>query len=595
MYSPLAKFLTHLVAVLAVIAFVVPDSTAQGSAEAYVTPDFRKPVFDSDKVLLTNAQRKELCEMLTAVAVNFPISSEGVSAQLKEMALAIALRVDAVDPSAQTANLQLSAYKRPSKVDIPLAINEIAENLRNAANLFADSSSVDDEKILRCYLLDIARHLEPGNLDGVRLFQLASTAIKYPGWEMILNSKADNGFLFPSESELMPTEPVDPDSVAGNPESDLQIEESQAILFGFEQRANGALRTIPITVSLSADKNIREPGVPIRVLFPTTVATSENILAKSTDKIIAALAKIHKDWPVNGRKIVARFEPGYIAANGRAGELPLAVALDMLFTGKVPAQLPNAAGLVAKDGSLEKVPDLGLRLQRQTESAHPDMLIIPEANVEDLADLLVLGDVETLLRTQILQASTLAEALNLAHRDYTPAQQKALLSFVEARNVTLNHPSKVEVLHTEIMRSKLAEIYEAMPQHVSAGLLLKFAIGEVPARLTSGGSIDQLRTVLFPYTLMMKDAEVLTGVNAESVRVKTVNQLTTLRDKLAPDFVVIGDQIKDYATEFETYAKLNSKTSNKGTLLKASLDAAWEKIASGLDFSGDTVTELPLQ
>ena len=595
MYSSLAKFISYLAAVFAVMALFVPESRAQGSADAYVTPDFVKPVFDPDKVLLSNAQRKEICNLLTAVAVNFPISPEGVSAQLKEMALAIALRVDAVDPSAQSANLQLSANKKPLKTDTPLALFDIAESLRTSANLLADSASVDDEKILRCYLLDIARHLEPKNLEGVRLLQAASKAVKYPGWETILNSKADSGFLFPSESELTSTEPVEPGPVAGNPESDLQIEESQAILFGFEQRSNGALRTTPITVSLSADKTIREPGVAIRVLFPTTIATTENALAKSTDKIIAALAKIHQDWPVNGRKIVARFEPEYIADNGRAGELALAVALDMLFTGKVPEQLPTVAGLIASDGSLEKVPDLGLRMQRQIASNYPDMLIIPEANVEDLADLLVLVEVDALLRTQILQAATLADALDLADKDYTPAQQKALLSFVEARNVTLSNSDKLEVLHTEIMRSKLAEIHEAMPQHVSAGLLLKFALGEVPTRLTNGGSIDQLRTVLFPYTLMMKDAEVLTGANAESVRVKTVNQLTTLRDKLAPDFVAIGDQIKDYATEFKTYAKLNSKTSSKSRVLKASLDAAWEKITSGLDSSRVKVTELPPQ
>jgi len=556
----------------------------------YVAPNFRKDVFDPDKILLGKSERRLLCSALTAAAANFPEDKTGVSFQLKEMALAIALRLDAAHLGAQKTHRSLVKKQRPVKIPAFDTKVMIADRLRKTSMLLSDAEAVSDEKVLSCYLLDIARHLDPLNTEGIALLKRATTSAKYPGWGGVLNSAVSDGFLFPTEGETNtanggPATPDTPPEIpepAGDPESDLKATESAALFLGFEKSASGALVGGMVKISLKVDPSIREAGQPVRVLFPTPPLQDEIPLGQSNDSVISALSRIYPDWPASGRKIIARFSPEYLAINKKSGELALALALDSLFSG-TPSKVPTAAvGMVTPKGGLGGVDALPRRVRYLQNSALCERLIIPTANEADLMDILIAGSLKPLLRLQVFKASTLAEALKISRSDFTPEEQKALLDFIEIRNVAGRSTSPSEIIRTEIVKSRLAEIVAAMPTHVSASLLLRYASGDLPPRMSDRGSVDELRTIIFPYTQLLKSQELLSGAQAESLRAKTSAKLTSLREKLATNAVPVGDKVNDYATKMEAFAKLNSKTSAKALDLKASIDATWKAIKEDL-------------
>lgn len=575
-----------MVAMAALFFASVTPAPAQATV-AYVAPNFHKRVFDPDAVIMSKLMRKSLCSTLTAAAANFPTDEAGVPYQVKEMALAIALRIDAVNEDAQSTHRALEKNEKPPRLDGFETKVAISQKLRDFAGMLNDSTAVEDEKILSCYLLDIARHLDPSNTEGVAIFQTVSTGLDYPGWSSVLNSAANDGFLFPTVAETNntggPKTPTVKPEPSGNPDAALKLKKSTAQMLGFEKSESGALVGTVLTLTLGVDPAISESGLPVRVLFPVPPLGDANPLSKSADSVVKALAKSHAEWPASGQKIVARFEPPYLRQNSTSGELALALALESLYSGEQPVKMPVAIGGVNSMGHVGGVTGLRWRLRYLNKSSDCETLIISSENEDDLLDLLIAGQIDPLLRAQVLKVSTLAEALKLMRGDLTTEEKKAMLDFAEIRNVAIRNGAPEEILRTDIVRSRLTEVVAALPRHVSAALLLRFAKNDIPARLSASGSIDELKVMTMPYARIIDQLEVVTGSAAEGLRGKASARLTALRDKLNMDQVPLADSILDFARNFESYAALNSKNSAKALDQKAAIISTWKKINAEMD------------
>jgi len=541
----------------------------------YKVPDFGREIFDMAGVIVGEDDRRETANALAALAANFR-DDPAVGEELREMALAVALRMDPANRAALGAHRRLAEGTSPASVSGYAEPKPIAEQLWKSAAQFDDADASADERALRCYLLDIARRIDPDNATGHAEFQKAASRGPFPGWNGILGRETEDTFVFPAEGSgdtgtKPPTgDPPDPGSLKRTDASMKYPALARGEAGGTGSRIVGLV--------LNVDPGKPEAGQAIRVLYPSTVEGRKHPLSMTADTVVAALRGVHADWPANGSKVIARFDAPYTGADGRAGELSVALGLHFLYTGN-PAPAGTAAmGGVEVDGAILPVPDILPRLTGLDTTAC-DTLIVPSANEADLLDLLVLGELTPLLRYQIFAVVTLKEALPLVEPRLAASLQKAYLDFAEVREVALKSSNPGDVLRTEAVRDRLRGILKIAPGHASAQLLLRFALGDLPPKLSRAGSRNALSGLIAAYRPFMEaSGELLVTGDAERLRGNTATGLTAVRGKLDPALVPLADSLGDFALAFEEYGKVKFKGSQQGRALKDSVTEQWNAL-----------------
>ncbi|MFV1995649.1 MAG: hypothetical protein ACC661_09450, partial [Verrucomicrobiales bacterium] len=147
-----------LLAGLLALAGIPGNARAEAN---YREPDFVTEIFELDALSLPGDERRELVAALTAIACNFPGASSPVDNELREKALAIALRLDSMDPAARQANDSLIAGLPPPPLDIFPKREVVADALwRVATRLERDKAEPEDARLVP-YLVDLALAVDP--------------------------------------------------------------------------------------------------------------------------------------------------------------------------------------------------------------------------------------------------------------------------------------------------------------------------------------------------------------------------------------------------------------------------------------------------
>ncbi len=573
-------WLSQLFALVVAALFLGKTAHAQGQ---YVEPDFEKAIFDMNAVLLDDEERTRTADALAALASNFS-ANDGVSQQTRQMALAIALRVDPVNGYAWKANDRLREGRKPESVTRFPSPDLAVSALLQMAERLDDIDQGKHESALQCYLLDVARRVDSEDETIKAAFQLAAGGTSFPGWKGVIPDYHEDEFLFPPDAG---TSGASDNGNSGDttplpPGTDLKGDEAAIYFPLLSASPLGGVPTAELaTITSKASTSLREAGQPVRLLFPGSEGTADHPMDRRGAALIAALRNLHSEWPNNGRKIIVRFSSAYERINGRAGELPLALTLDSLFTGDGVSPKVAAVGMVDRDGTVVPVPQLMLRL-RFASAEGVERLIIPAENADDLLDFIVLGKVEPLLKIQVFAVKTLADASSVAAETLDVKLQNAVYKFEELRDVALAR-DPAGTMRTDAVRGHLTEILDAAPNHLSAALLLRYATREVPERMTLQGSARELVSIIGPYRGVVTSTGAITDLgDAEQERVKATNRLTAVRGKLHADLVALADRIGEFTKEYETYSGLNSKTSRTGTEKKKYLIESWQAIRTQL-------------
>jgi len=567
---------------VAVLASGLPFAPVRGE---HKEPDFGREIFDMAGVVLGGTERTETVDALAALAANFH-DDPSVSEELREMALAVGLRLEPAHPAAFDTNRSLASGSLPMRVAEFSGKEDIAARLWETARRLNDVDSSDDEKALRCYLLDIARRIDPDNTAGHTDFQKAAARGPFPGWKGILGRETEDTFVFPEEGTAGTGNPsvAPPNPATGETGGQASLKGTLAATkyLAMAVGTAGGTGSRLVGISLSVNRELPEPGQPIRLLYTSSVEGATHPLSLTADTLVGALRSVHTDWPANGNKVIVRFDAPYTAADGRAGELPVALGLHALYAGQTTPAGTAAMGSIEADGTISPVTDFLPRLVR-LKSTDADTLIVPAANGDALLDLLVTGDVSPLLRYQVFTVVTLAEAIPLTGETLPATLQKAKLDFEEVRDVALKSSRPEDVLRTEVVRERLRGILKLAPGHASAQLLLRFSGGDVPEKMSLAGSRIEIVTLVGAYRPFMEaGGDLLVTGDAEQLRGKTTGALTAVRNKLDADAIPLADALDDFARAFEEYGKVKFKGSQQGRAMKDAVTAQWQAILSQL-------------
>jgi len=270
-----------------------------------------------------------------------------------------------------------------------------------------------------------------------------------------------------------------------------------------DRSPDGISRVGGVTVSATALPGVE--GAPTKV-EPGEGTTWREAVAAAAGWV----QRFHPEEWGTGRRIRIDVGSPVQALDAPQAALAMVMALQGLVTGEDrDAAVGLTGGLAPPDGDgvtrLAPAPGIGTKIREARGSLR--VLVIPAANREDLADLLVSDGTRPWLGVQVFVAEDVAAARRIAQapdiRDGFLAE--AMRLFDEVRSLAGPDPVDDRFRQREIY-DRLRRIVEMEPGHASARMLLAVADGRVPARLSLAASLRVLASASRALDLEDRDA-----------------------------------------------------------------------------------------
>jgi hypothetical protein len=475
------------------------EERVMDETDFYQRPTSEALPFDPSAISLSAGQTSLLVRALNAVACNYP-SGRGagqVPVPVKQMALALVLRLDSHNQDARLAEYQLRRNRAPRPLGESESRETLAARLWNAGfGLHRYTKSPDDTTLAAC-LLDLAARFQPDDTEQ----QAAMAALALPDADTRWEEVTEIPDLDPLVSRQGPvvTEPVAPVVPALSVPEAFAFHATEASLALFTP-TNGD-RFPRLGVQLVTDRSqlpeqIKRSNQPLGLDadFP-----GYDFSKDATRAMGYALARIDQRLPEwRGTKgflhytLQSPFSPESERSVG-----PAAVVLaQLLARGKAPDPSFAIAGSLAEDGSLSFAPGLVETISSTTESAI-SLVALPAEAEAYLGDLALLGNLEPLLARQYLSCATLDDLVALAPKERPLALATALETFGDIQSLAARM-LPAEIIANRHVQERLRDIVAAAPQHLSARFLLAAALDRTPSTLSLTGSVSQLRAVEQP-------------------------------------------------------------------------------------------------
>lgn len=144
------------------LALVLGFLLTAGGVSGYDSPDFVTRVFSGDGIYLQEDQKTSLLEALAAIASNFP-NNQKVDDDLKEKAIALALRIDPLHYHSRLAQRALAKGEIPKPTSFFDSLSSVSETLWTIASRFSTPPREPEQYILAHYLMELSllTHPEP--------------------------------------------------------------------------------------------------------------------------------------------------------------------------------------------------------------------------------------------------------------------------------------------------------------------------------------------------------------------------------------------------------------------------------------------------
>ena len=557
---------------IALIAFavtaLVPPSRAQDE-DSYAEPDFETELFSRDALLLETQEIATTVTALAAIASNFP-GTDKVNHRLRAKSLAVALRLDGTHPAAVSANSDLRDGKHPEPLTDFTDLDAIAEQLWTAARYLESPEKGKDERILQFCLAEIARDLDPENLADSNLYPAHLPSNLFPGWSAIIGKGDKPVFEFdPGAGD--PGNKTDPE-----PEPETTTVPTPNGTGNPTRTAQGTLRTAVAgdsrgsVATLTGDLKAGGGTDALAIVFADVEGETNQPLNRYRDTLVSALTELHGSWPQDGGVLVLTVKSD--DADDQGLMLGAAILADSLMREREldPRVLP--IGFVAPEGSLMAVDNLFERLQA-LKTAQPGIVIVPEENLPQLQDMLLLGEIPLFFRHQFIVASTLKEAAAMVA---VGREENFETSLVEAKLVwdVVKGPNVATMPKYSAVRKKLTLITELNPRHVSASLLLKQGADELPEKLTLGGSLAALQRATGPVVAAMQDQ----GSADRATAAAALAEVNALKPLIPTEAETLSSLMTGVLEDIGTYAGLTDQNSAAATELQAKIRTSWATV-----------------
>ncbi len=548
-------------------------------SDAFEVPDFEKKLFELDSVFLEPGEQLRVTDALAALAANFPGYAK-VTPDLQAKALALALRLDGVHRPARATLSKLEAGEIPDTVAGFPNPEVAAAALWEVAEAMDVSDAGQDDRLLACYLIDIAMRIDPDRSEGVERFQRLSLAASYNGWQGVIGTATTSSFEFPPS-------PLSVSGVVPEPGELVSREAAGRVITSNPSRRPAAGLVLPVqaTVIVGALDN------PMTVRFLDIDGDEVPGLERVAAFLPGAVAASGVAWPYNGGSMSVTIGGDYHASNREGIALTAGLlARCMIAGGEMGAQVAAAGGL-SEDGWIEALRD-PLSLLRGLGRGTVPVVLLPSANVSQLLDLAILGDFGPFLRHQIFVAPDLATAFSLVV-DPSEATIKARELFAEVQDLASIMPPGDLIANSKV-QEYFAKIIKLAPEHASAGVLLRSGRGDLPELMSRSGSIYLLNNMAAPVVRVVAGRGDPYVEGAAAIFAPSKRGLRDARAVLHPDALPLATALSEIIGEIEVYLSLGDRDSDKGKALEKKIASSWSalrkafrKLRSGNDQDGE--------
>jgi len=568
-------------------------------AAAYDKPNFDVPVFAGDGIFLPEDQKSSLLEALAAIASNFPTNNR-IDDDLREKALAIALRIDPMHYHCRLAHRALSRGEAPAATTYFDSLSLVSETLWTLASQLSSPPPEPEHRRLAPFLMELSLLTHPEPADGrLAAFALAAHGKNLP-WEKFVTLQLDDN--------------------RSTGRAQFFRQEGVAILAQQEKKAARSDRPAPpvsdtmvaapgepvpiVTLAPGAPEPIEPLSVSIQVVRLIEAIESKLVAGSVTLRLRNPAGRAERDWlelqaasgtvpvplmasddgvPVEGFEIPAAFAAtrAWSWPRGTLGE----VAFDPADPPPGPRRLIRARiflpGVVLVESILRKAPvneqiilsgeidpeTLQVSLPGETlptiEAAASGMqgkyLLMPASTAQGLIDYLVKsGQLGILFDNELVSYATLDEAVALATSPTPEALSAATVIFREIGAVAERMPL-TDLARNAKVQERLETILTGMPGHLSARAMLEFGRRPESPEMRISLSANRINELVAPLFELDDPNVNLPGL---------VGLLDAAKGELSRLRTEVPAEVRDFQSAGEDFidaAELYLDLTNKGT------------------------------
>ena len=237
------------------------------------------------------------------------------------------------------------------------------------------------------------------------------------------------------------------------------------------------------------------------------------------------------------------------------------------------------SGEVSASGTLAGTHRVGELLAEAAESGIKGM-IVWSAAAEFLADTLIAGRLEPMIRVQVFRVERVDEALKYMARERSDEVEEAVGLFTDIEEL-LNQYDAAGLMKNSSVVKRLEQIVDLCPDHLSAGLLLKYGRGELPDTMSPSGSWLAIEEVADPplRTAIGGGAEAYGTAFAEVSR-DALFEMRNLRPLLHQNAMPYCNAVTDFLEAVEDYFTIENRATSIAQQKRLTMEQAGLIVAS---------------
>lgn len=246
--------------------------------------------------------------------------------------------------------------------------------------------------------------------------------------------------------------------------------------------------------------------------------------------------------PLNHR-IEFAFANKFSLKDGPSAAVVCALLADSIITGDEIAPEFAATGDMTATGEVRPVGGVADKL-RGARKKGCEVIAIPDANEASIFDAYILKGLEPLYEIQIFTIESFDDARAIAFSKREEDVQTALDEFAMVQDVLKKNE---KLVFNSKVQEKLRKVYELMPNHLSAKLLILHANKKGPKKLSLLGSLSGIDQVSVKLDLMLQNDSYLTSGGNDDELTHLIYDLQRFRPQLDKRTVPYADSYLNLA------------------------------------------------
>jgi predicted S18 family serine protease len=222
------------------------------------------------------------------------------------------------------------------------------------------------------------------------------------------------------------------------------------------------------------------------------------------------------------------------------------LVLDALMSGVELDSKVAVTGDMNASGKVRPVGGIAAKI-RGAKKRSCNLVGIPVQNKNLVNDVFISDGMLAVSSMQVFTLTTFEDALAVARTDRSADHTKAIETFATVQKV-LARKGGERYLKNAKVQSRLAEVLNLAPNHLTARILLDHGKGRGDRKLSLPGSLQSIdRTVAKLLTALDQDPETITGVTEDELS-SVISNLRSIRTNLDSRTTAYADSLEDYAS-----------------------------------------------